>query len=140
VALVAIYDTSGVDHADMEHASILYDSGSEFDFISTDYIRSRREPEYARSRQIIATSITGAPIHREGEVRIRWYDSDYTDTKLMNTTCQIVESKLFDIIIGRATLESLQLFVRNPALIGPVLTSLPTVAGNVLLQTFPLDD
>jgi hypothetical protein len=95
---------------------------------------------FAPDASLSMPSITGAPIHREGEVRIRWYDSDYTDTKLMNTTCQIVESKLFDIIIGRATLESLQLFVRNPALIGPVLTSLPTVAGNVLLQTFPLDD
>jgi hypothetical protein len=137
--LVAIYGMYGIDHKVMEHATFQYDTGCDFDLISTHYIRSRRSFEYAniewgQSRRIFAMSITGAPFYTEGEIRIRWADAKYSVTRLFNTTCQIVESEHFDIIIGRRTLGKMQQHMRSLPIIGPVLTPPPTVAGKSFVQ------
>jgi hypothetical protein len=115
-APVAIYEGgSSVAYDDVGQAVIIYDSGCEQDLVSTAYIASaaRSKPMETTPRRTLAMSITGAPFDSLGEVDIRWLDPNFTSYRYLETRCLVVESDFFDIIIGRKTIQRLQLYVRN---------------------------
>jgi hypothetical protein len=128
-APVAIYG-GGPDIAydDLRQAVILYDSGIEEDIMSTAYLGARRNPADTMLRRTFAMSITGAAFDYVGEVEIRWKDPNFTSYRYLETRCLVVESDFFDIIIGRKTIQRLQLYIRNPAHVaGPTITPRPLV-------------
>jgi hypothetical protein len=127
---VAIYrDPPNVALDDTRHSIVLYDTGCEQDLVSTDYIKTFRLPEseYATSRRTIAYSITGEPLDSVGTVNIRWLDPGCTRFRYLEATCSVVKSDLFDVIIGRKTLERQKLYMRKPALAGVLFTPPPAV-------------
>jgi hypothetical protein len=139
-APVAVYRGGpGIKPDERRYAVILYDSGCEHNLISTHYMENLRKPQDVTNKRIFAMSITGQPFEDEGEVGIRWRDDNIAPLKFLNATCRIVESDFFDVIIGRRTILDKKLFVRNPHIAGPLLTSPPSVPGKELLyQLFSL--
>jgi hypothetical protein len=101
--------------------------------MSTHFMETFRKPQSATNKRIFAMSITGQPFEDEGEVDIRWRDDNISQLKFLNATCRIVNSNLFDVIIGRRTILDKELFVRKPDIAGPLLTSPPSVPGKELL-------
>jgi hypothetical protein len=127
LARVAVYGAEpGIAHDDCRQAVIMYDTGCEKDLVSTAYMEACRLPQDTTPRRTFAMSITGAAYDSVGEVDIRWYDPNFTRYRYLDATCLVVESNFFDIIIGRRTLEKLQLFVRNPAHVAGPTFAVPT--------------
>jgi hypothetical protein len=129
-ALVAVYGGGpGIELGGLRHAVIMYDSGCEYNLISTNYVETLRKPKDATLKRTFAMSITGQPFEDVGEVDIRWRDDNITRFRFLDATCRIVESDFFDVIIGRRTILDEKLFVPNPDIAGPLLTSVPQVPG-----------
>jgi hypothetical protein len=126
-APVAIYRGGyGIAYDDIREAVVLYDSGIEEDIMSTAYLGARRNPADTMSRRTFAMSISGAAFDYVDEVEIRWKDPNFTRYRFLETRCLVVESDFFDIIIGRKTIQRLQLYVRNSAPVaGPTITPRP---------------
>lgn len=129
-APIQVYHGPGAPQGDNRYGVVLYDSGCEYDLISTGYLAERRKPEEDVVKRAFAMSITGEPFDSLGTAGIRWKDDDFSSLRYIDTSCLIVESDFFDVIIGRKTMQKLRLFVRNPDLIAaPLITPMPKVEG-----------
>ncbi|KAH7390762.1 hypothetical protein DE146DRAFT_142424 [Phaeosphaeria sp. MPI-PUGE-AT-0046c] len=126
-APIQLYYSPGHPQPGIKWGTVLYDSGCDYDIISTGHLAECSKPAADVQKRTFAMSITGEPFDYLYKVHIRWKDENFTNLKWLETECLVVEAEFFDIIIGRKTMERLQLYVRNPKLIGPLLTPLPPV-------------
>ncbi|KAJ4377235.1 hypothetical protein N0V83_000058 [Neocucurbitaria cava] len=109
-------------------AHVLFDPQCLGDLISTSFLRNFPGLQYERSEQRFGRTILSSPVPSIGTVDIRWHHekaknstsrSKYSQTRIDNTTCHVVDSKEFDLIIGRPTIDRLELFIANRRLVAP---------------------
>lgn len=126
-APIQLYNGPGDLQDEKRWGIVLYDSGCEYDLISTAYMAKRGNSDEAACKRTFAMSITGEHYEYSGTVRIRWYDPRFKKFRYMESLCRIVQSDFFDVIIGSKTMEKERLYVPNPVLIGPTIPLPPNV-------------
>jgi hypothetical protein len=122
-------------------ALALLDSQCEFDMISTR-CAARLGLNYKNApREHLANTITGNRVYKVGEVWIRWCleegvrlsssDEEITfSRRFEEARFLVVDSELFDVIIGHPTLVSLDLYAQQKNLVAPFRTLASKVSSS----------
>jgi hypothetical protein len=101
-------------------AVILLDPGCEnVNLISTGMMRRAGRNYDTASGVHIGSFLDGQECWSLGEVYIRWYTKDYR-MKFEDATCHVVDTVSFDLLIGKADIDRLQLFKPNRRPIGRI--------------------
>ncbi|CAO2647112.1 Nn.00g080340.m01.CDS01 [Neocucurbitaria sp. VM-36] len=117
----------GVDEV-KRSAVVLFDPQCPKDVISTRFLRNFPGLDYERSSESIGCSITGGERFKSiGRVEIRWHCGKrkpslsrspvYYLNCFEESTCLVVESEKFEVMIGRPAIEKLELYRSNHPLV-----------------------
>jgi hypothetical protein len=113
-------------------AIILLDPGCEdVNLISTGMMRRAGRNYDTASGVHIGSFLDGRECWSLGEVCVRWYTEDYR-MLFEDATCHVVDTIRFDLLIGKADIDRLQLFKPNRRPIGRIsalFTTRPEVKG-----------
>ncbi len=117
----------------------MFDTGSPIDMISDHFLKKFRGHTLQTSpeAQVIGTGITGRETYTSlGRIDLRWWARNpgkrsldrtlHLRPRFEDSSCHIIESKEFDLIIGRNTIDRLNLFEERTSLIAPVRYTLPS--------------
>jgi hypothetical protein len=85
----------------------------------------------------IGTFVDGKRCQSLGTVEVRWYTKGY-DMRFEEATCHVVDSDIFELLIGQVDISRLQLFKPNRDRIGQISALFPirpTVKGSFRLYS-----
>jgi hypothetical protein len=116
----------------------LLDTGSDFDWISSEFARHFGVVLDSSTRVVIAETITGHPVYSYGELEGRWRCIDRPCRPRFEVSkFHIVDCPSIDIGIGRDTLERTGLYRRNFKLMAPFRTAVVSASGMLRVEPIP---
>jgi hypothetical protein len=108
----------------------LLDTGSDLDWISSEFARRFGMVLQNSCKEQIAVSITGEPVYSLGVIEARWHCVDYPcRPRFEVSTFHVVDSPCTDIGIGKETLERTGMYGRKFRLMAPQRCPIPPLPG-----------
>jgi hypothetical protein len=108
----------------------LLDTGSDLDWISSEFANRLGVVFQSSSRVIIAETVTGEPVYSLGMIEGRWRCVDRPcRPRFEVSTFYIIDSPSIDIGIGKETLQRTGLYRRNSALVAAFRPHIPRAKG-----------
>jgi hypothetical protein len=106
-------------HDVMKSAVVRFDSGCEYNLMSTRFAKKLGLPFDGSDRPAIGVNLSGGEVcFSLGTADCRWYAPECGRPAFKTSSFHVVDSELFDIIIGSETIESMGLFRPSRSLIG----------------------
>jgi hypothetical protein len=120
-------------HDESRSAIIMYDSGSEFNLISTSFLETFNMSCPPSTGVDFAISVTGGETFKSlGEIEVRWHDPSYRMRhRFQRARCHVVESEHIELLLGKNDIDRLKLFKPNRGLIGTLRAKRPKVQGKL---------
>jgi hypothetical protein len=110
----------------------LLDTGSDLDWISSEFACRFGMVLQNACREQIAVSITGEPVYSLGVIEARWHCADYPcRPRFEVSTFHVVDSPCTDIGIGKETLERTGMYRRKFRLMAPQRCPIPPLPGRL---------
>lgn len=110
-------------------AVLLIDTQCHQNLISSDFLNQFPGVKFDQAQGVFGQSIQGHKMNSMGTIQIRWHCAkfkenipgapEYSLAKFVTSTCLVVDSDLFDVLIGQPTVEKLGLFKANHPLVAP---------------------
>jgi hypothetical protein len=120
-----------VNNTEISHKGVaLLDTGSDLDWISSEFARRFGIVLQNSCKEQIAVSITGEPVYSLGMIEARWHCVNYPcRPRFEVSTFHVVDSPCTDIGIGKETLERTGMYGRKFRLMAPQRCPIPPLPG-----------
>ncbi|KAH3964271.1 hypothetical protein HBI56_168010 [Parastagonospora nodorum] len=108
-------------------AAIRFDPQCDEDIITTAYLRENFGLTFdTTTGEFLADSITGREEYQSIAIQeLRWWTSNLL--RFQGSTCHVVDSELFDIIIGKKTIDRLGLYKVRRGMIAAFISRQPSI-------------
>lgn len=121
---------TGHDGRELGRGAIVhFDPCCKTDVMSTDFLKKRFNLSYPREvKETLGCSITGREAFESvGRQDIRWWAPNLN--RYEDSSCHLIESNMFDLIIGKDTITRLVIFEVRRSIIAAFMTPRPGLNG-----------